>query len=470
MSLRSQVEREIARMADLPVVSRILVHLNRVAEDERTSAQDLSQVILRDQALTVRILRAVNSSYYRRRGQPAVTTISAAVVILGFNGVRRLALGMAMFDQLRERGQHALGRRLGGHSLLTAVAARFLAARSGYDPAEEAFVAGLINDMGRLVLLSCDGEGYAGLLADDPAPEVLRRRERRRYGLTSGQAGRLLARRWDLPPTLYDLLGDPQDRGEKAAASPLGTLVGAAREVARVLASDPSGKALEHLLAADETVAGVPSGLLAGLLDAVAGDYADLAQDLGVDDALAAPPPEWPAYGRSAGDGVDRVLVLDRLGDVQAALLARRPDTAPAALALDALHAALGIPRVLLWVVDPGGRRLVATGGRGWREDPAAALEPIPLSERAGLVARCALERRELRMPDLDAPDLPPSDRERLLTLRSGPVALLPLVDRDVPLGVVWLDAGRSVASPSPEVIATARLFAQLLTLALVRP
>ena len=114
MSMRKRVVKEIARMADLPVVSRILVEMNQVVANANAGAEDLGKVIMGDQALSVRLLRVVNSSYYRGGSKQSVTTVSRAVVMLGFDAVRRLALvhgltssglrGRSLSPSLRESG------------------------------------------------------------------------------------------------------------------------------------------------------------------------------------------------------------------------------------------------------------------------------------------------------------------------------------------------------------------------------
>jgi HD-like signal output (HDOD) protein len=470
MSAREHVAKEIARMADLPVVSRILLQLNRVAANERASADDLSEVIIRDQALAVRVLRAVNSSFYRKQDRPPITTISKAVVLLGFNEVRRLALGMAVFEYLRRGAQLTAGRRIGGRSLLTAVVARHMAGRIEYEPVEEAFVAGLIRDMGKLVLLRCAPQQYAELIERAPDDAWLQLKERKIFGVTHEQAGRMLARKWDLPTPLCAALGDDSAGGHRHAQ--LRHLAEAAKMAAAHLAEDPSGRSLDAQLDADERFHGLSAGELRDLAGPITLDFTEMVESLGVEDVLVREPEPAatePSRGTPASRRLDRAQILDRLAEVNAALLAAQPATDPLQLTVNAVHTVLGVPRVLLWRIGDGGRTLTCAADRGWAENLSAQLDPVPLRENTSLLARCLLEKRPLHLENLEAPGLVDGDRELMMLLRSGPVDLVPLVDRDRPRGVLWLDAGRSRGALDAETLAAVQLFAQALTLALSR-
>ena len=78
LASRDKVERQIDRMSKLPAVPHILVRLNKMVEDSHSSAQDLGNVILKDQALTLRILKLVNSAYYRNSNQEKVSLVTMA--------------------------------------------------------------------------------------------------------------------------------------------------------------------------------------------------------------------------------------------------------------------------------------------------------------------------------------------------------------------------------------------------------
>ena len=148
-----RVEHILSRVRTLPALPTVVYKLLKLVESPTSTATDLSEVISKDQALTARILRLVNSSFYALRCE--VVKVSHAIALLGFVAIKNLALGLGvidMFGRSREGGELD-GAAFWEHSLCCATAARLIAERVRFAPAEEAFVAGLLHDIGKLVLL-----------------------------------------------------------------------------------------------------------------------------------------------------------------------------------------------------------------------------------------------------------------------------------------------------------------------------
>ncbi len=145
--------RELTKSIDmLPPLPAVMRRLLDVARDEDSDAEDMGAVISTDQAFTSRLLKLVNSSFYGFSHQ--ISTISKAVVVLGFEAVKNLALGVGVFEELNKTINNGVLdiKKFWQHSIVTAVIAKLLAEKSGYHPAEEAFVAGLVHDSGKLFL------------------------------------------------------------------------------------------------------------------------------------------------------------------------------------------------------------------------------------------------------------------------------------------------------------------------------
>lgn len=136
----------------LPALPVVVQRLLEVAQDKRSTAEDMGEVISKDEGITSRLLKLVNSSFYGFSKQ--VSTISRAVVILGFDAVQNLAVGISASDLLAGKEDAGpLDRdRFWQHGIAAAAAGRLLAQQSGYNPAEEAFIAGLLHDAGRAFL------------------------------------------------------------------------------------------------------------------------------------------------------------------------------------------------------------------------------------------------------------------------------------------------------------------------------
>src|ERR1035437_3657767 len=122
----------ISRLKNLPTLPQVVAKVMQVVSNPMASASDLNEVISVDQALTTKVLRLANSAYY---GFPQeITNIAQAVVILGFNTIRNLALSVSVHKMLfegKDKG-HFSYRDFWKHSVGTAVGAKILAKRIGF--------------------------------------------------------------------------------------------------------------------------------------------------------------------------------------------------------------------------------------------------------------------------------------------------------------------------------------------------
>ncbi len=199
-----RITQSILTLPSLPTVTAKMLEL---VDNPRTSAAGLAQLIMQDQVLTARILKVANSSFY---GFPReIGTVKLAVVVLGFDAVKEMGLGLSVLTTLkRESSGGSLDwSRFWQHSVAVAAATRLLARTVCYRLAGEAFVAGLLHDIGRLVLsiyladdldmvhrLSSSG----GMASEEAEKEI--------FGVTHAQVGAWLAEKWNLPPTLVEAI------------------------------------------------------------------------------------------------------------------------------------------------------------------------------------------------------------------------------------------------------------------------
>jgi signal transduction histidine kinase/HD-like signal output (HDOD) protein len=196
-----RVDRVIERVTQLPF-SPVAMKILQVAWDERAGARDMSKVIVLDQAFTARLLRISNSPYYGQSRE--VTTVSQAVSILGMDAIASLALTLFTFGSVAEEENETLSiGRLWEHSLGTAVWARAIATRAKHVTPEESFIAGMLHDMGKVLLYRffkkelleavriAESEGLS--LADA---------EQRVLGTDHAAVGQAAANQWGFPPLL----------------------------------------------------------------------------------------------------------------------------------------------------------------------------------------------------------------------------------------------------------------------------
>jgi putative nucleotidyltransferase with HDIG domain len=204
--MRLSLDSLVRQIGSLPTLPTVLQKVIELVNNPKTSAIQLARTILDDQALTGRLLRLVNSPFY---GFPRrISTVTEAVTILGFHAVRNLLVTASVVDLLQgEETAEFSPTRLWEHSIATAVGAGLLARICRSEDREEAFVAGLLHDVGKLVIYQVyPAELIRALTAarrdDVPLPVA----EQRVLGFAHDQVGRLLTEHWKLPIRLSEAI------------------------------------------------------------------------------------------------------------------------------------------------------------------------------------------------------------------------------------------------------------------------
>ena len=193
-SLSKEAIRE--RVAGMMNVSTIPVVLSRIIEltgNPNTVNHELAKVIERDQAIAMRVVAASNSSFYGYSKK--INTISQAILVLGFDMVRGLAITTSVFSSVPVKYRDSL-KELWSHSFTAAQAAALLAKKTGTVEQDGAFLAGLFHDIGRAIMLQICEEGCAELNPFERNPID---KEEKAFGATHAEIGSLLAERFKLP-------------------------------------------------------------------------------------------------------------------------------------------------------------------------------------------------------------------------------------------------------------------------------
>ncbi len=183
----------------------VVFQLHHVLEKEEPSLDEVVRVIERDPALTVRLLRSANAAAWGSGTE--IRTIKEAAGVLGLPEIRALSLVNAAVQAFANGGQSLDHRRFWEHSTAVALVANWLQGGMAPpdDPDEDPYVAGLLHDVGHLILdqFFPDAFGQISLQTrdrGDPAWQV----EEEQLGLDHGEVGGLLLGRWDLPRSIVD--------------------------------------------------------------------------------------------------------------------------------------------------------------------------------------------------------------------------------------------------------------------------
>lgn len=194
---RSELKRIIMDTKTLPTLPGVITKLNSLSENDKASVQEMARIVSSDQVLSARILRLANSPSY---GFYRVSTISNAMILLGVNVVKSLALSSSIFEIMEK---NSVG--LWEHSLGTATASNIIARKLGLPEVEEIATAGLLHDIGKVIIgLKC-AEGVAEVRRKIKTDELyIRDAERQVLGTDHAEVGSWLAKSWFLPDKLSE--------------------------------------------------------------------------------------------------------------------------------------------------------------------------------------------------------------------------------------------------------------------------
>jgi diguanylate cyclase (GGDEF)-like protein/putative nucleotidyltransferase with HDIG domain len=202
-AVRAALSSEVFELPPAPTAALRLLQLTRDAD---TAVASLARLIETEPALAAKVLRQVNSAYYgfSRR----VTSIGRAVTLLGFSCIRQIALQVLFFDSLLGRRQRGRFDRMHfwQHSLLVAILSRMLGERLGHPDPDLLYAAGLLHDIGKVVLETYGRLSYSDFLSLDKGggmPEIAR--EQAFFGVAHDGVGASVCRGWGLPNAICQI-------------------------------------------------------------------------------------------------------------------------------------------------------------------------------------------------------------------------------------------------------------------------
>ena len=204
---RSDLKRIIMDTKTLPTLPSVIYKLNSLSENDKSSIQEMARIVSSDQVISARVLRLANSPSY---GFYRVSTISNAMILLGVNVVKSLALSSSIFAIMEK---NIVG--LWEHSLGVGAAANIIARKLGLPECEEIATAGLLHDIGKVLI---------SIKCSDAEKEILELvRERRIYTMEAereiidtdhAEVGGWLSKCWFLPDKLSEPIAFHHDVAE----------------------------------------------------------------------------------------------------------------------------------------------------------------------------------------------------------------------------------------------------------------
>lgn len=492
--------RRIRLKSELPALPESLLQITRLASSDQQNLGVLTAAILRDTAVTQKLLRMANSAGYRSFGGGAVSTVSRAVQLLGYSAVRTATAALPLLDLSKNQAQ--AGRVLDEIALahFCGTLARELSGWRERD-AEEAFVCASVQRLGRL-LVTCYLTDETAEIERSVQSESLSRDHAARQvlGLSFGALGRGVAKHWGLPDTVVRSMrtdtdfapeaGNPTSHSISAVAPPaahaetlrlLSAFAAALTEAwmldttdrcrsATALASQRYAKAL------NVTTQDIKAGILAAE-SAVKAQLKALRQDIHCSEVAGrlgwafsrAQPVADTGISASAAHRAEpestahvsspcREILANAVQDLASRLLQPYKLNEVVQSTLEALQRAGGFRQVIFCLRDAKANMMIGriAVGASVSGDKDPARLRIPMDNLTDVVASSAHTGEDLWLPDVTtslATTRPPS-AHCLPALAIGGLLLLPLHLKGQPLGLIYAEIGKAGALLSEKDVA----------------
>lgn len=198
----------VDKVDDIQSLPTIITRIIAMADDPQSTIHHMEDLILRDQALTTKILRLANTTHYGYARR--ISTISEATVLLGFQAIKGIALASMVKPILTEelKGYLLAKDILWTQSQTCAITSRFIAKKVKYTNPEEAYIAGLLRDIGKTILNEHMEKEFIEILEKVKEEKIsFLDGEREVLGFDHAEIGEKVASKWGLPPNLVEAIG-----------------------------------------------------------------------------------------------------------------------------------------------------------------------------------------------------------------------------------------------------------------------
>jgi HD-like signal output (HDOD) protein len=489
--------RRISHKSDFPALSSTISAVNRVAASDREPVSVLCNTILKDFALTNRLLKMVNAACFKQFGG-SISTVSRAVSILGFGNVRNVAMSLLLFEHLHDRANASALRDEVVATYFSGVLAREMLGRAGVRDPEQAFICAMFHRLGRMLAtfyLHDEAQAVERLMQARDWDE--HRASREVLGLSYEDLGVGVAKAWNFPEEIVDSMrgirGSPRQRpaqeGERLQL--LSDLANGLADAVRADGGKERSRRLAALVEKYGTATGITESSLAASVRSAAALLERDADMLGIVPAGSA----FLAAARTWGAGTEaaaatraapaadatvrleadtqRIVAETQMGEADSTVLLpasapRAPGMRQAALAagvqditntlvgefelndvlriiLETMYRGIGFTRVLLFVLDPRQQALRCRFGFG--ADAEAIVHKgmrVPLADARDLFFAAVGQGADLCIEDIGEEKVRPYVPQWYRSvIRARGIVLLPIVNRKRTVGLIYADADK---------------------------
>lgn len=450
--------------SDFPALTQSIASINRFQSNDKQNIHELANTILKDFALTNKLLRLVNSACYSQfRGK--VSTISRAAMILGVNTIRNLAMSVMLIDHLQNRSQaqHLRENILAG--FMIGQFAKKLAPHFHHNDVEEAFVCGVFHRLGQLLTtyyfydesLIIGRRRYAGENEEQASHAVL--------GVSYTGLAQAIVHNWGLPEpicaSLQPIEGQPKPiKTTQQRLQYIATLAAALFEAVNANTTQARQKHLHALAEQYGSLFGLDHKTLQNLVEAAIGEMLVEAPYFG----LRLKKGELLRFIRTASDSDTKLPVSGHIPEVKdkgaepsprqatrltaglqdiSQSLMEKPSPTPHELSLmllETVYSGAEFDRVVLFLRDPAANRLVARHAQGPHMENWLGSLAIPLTQEYEPINKSLQRRERLYIADTRLHTLPEWFSSQF---SAASFVLLPLYHGDKLIGALYGDNAR---------------------------
>lgn len=485
--------RRMKHRTDFPALSDSVSAINKLTSSSKESIHRLSNTILKDYGLTNKILRLVNSVYYRQSGGGTISTVSRAVIVLGFDALRNIAITVLLFEHMRDKGNARELKEAFLRANLAGCLARDASKQFMAREAEEAYVCALFHSLGQLL-----AQFYFPEEVVEIRKVILQRNCKEELaatqilGLSFSELGIGIARHWGFPPTLINSLRPlPEGPIKKPAThdEALRVVAGFANEICAAIASVPKEQRQQATQAARERFSAAmrfSDHQLQTVLETSFAELTELANILHVNltqspfvrhvkawtggaaetpssavnmtlggailgDALL---PDDNAASELNADGVPDAaqdILAAGIQDISNSLVDDFSLNDVLRITLETMYRALGFERVLLCLKDRSGF-MAGRFGFGADTNEVARKFRFPLTDAPNVFQLAISKGVDIIISDIDDPKIAgkiPDWYRRILIAKT--FVLLPLLIKGHPVALIYCDRDKAGSIVIPE-------------------
>ena len=279
MTNKENVYAKIRKSGNLPTLPEILLKLLEACDNDNTPISEIASIISKDPVLSLKVLQLVNSAYYGL--QKKFKSVEQAVVYLGATSIKNIAITTSIhqvFDRKKFRGVKYFNiNRFWYQSLLTATLAQRIAQATEYTSRDEAYLTGLLNDVGRLILVSTYPSEHESILLKTEDVQNVLWAEKQLIGVTHCEVGAWLIGNWNLDSLMGDAIRYHHEPLEQVQESfPLVKII----HLASLLGENNYGS--ELIAETADRLFGIDSSDVRGIVEGATEEVLQVADDLDI--------------------------------------------------------------------------------------------------------------------------------------------------------------------------------------------